>query len=173
MVTVKKQPEKAVSTDNKKNYNDTETTPKIKLRAKRSNAVKSKISQEKRKVKIARHKNWNSVTVDDPDIQHLLLKPASKKIRDANELITEFNEYLASCIEKTRIAQLIPVKTENVIAVNENSENLEEMLENDIDNDLDIKKTKSKKGGQTTVTNNVIAKYEILDGQIRGTIPTI
>lgn len=145
----------------------------VKLRAKKKTGVKTKTQRKQVPVKIARHRNRNSVTVDDPSIQHLLLKPASKIVKNAEELIKLFNEYLASCIEKTRTAQLIPIKTENVIAVNENSENPEEMLGKDIDNDLDVKKDKSKKGGQTKVTNNIIAKYEILEGEIWYKIPTI
>ena len=165
MGTEKKQPEKPVSTVSKKKLSDGENTRKIKLRAKYKTGSQKKTSKDNSKIKIARHRNRNSVTVDDPSIQHLLLgRP--RKIKDANELITEFNAYLASCIEKTRKIEQTPVETEQVEA------------DNDIDTDtstLDGKEVevKSKKGGKIKVTNNVITKFEIIEGEERKTTPSI
>ena len=119
---------------------------KLQLRAKHKTGSQKKTSKDNRKVKIARHRNWNEVTVDDPSIQHMLIgRP--RKIKDENELLTQFNAYLASCIEKTRKAKLIPVKTEG--------------LDQDKINILDDEKGgKVKwKGGQTTITNNVISQF--------------
>lgn len=133
---------------------------KIQLRAKHKTGSQKKTSKDNRKVKIARHKNWNEVTVDDPSIQHMLIgRP--RKIKDENELLTQFNAYLASCIEKTRRAKLIPIKTEG--------------LDQDKINILDDDKGgKVKwKGGQTTITNNVISQFEIIEGQERAKTPTI
>jgi len=134
---------------------------KLQLRAKKKHNIKTKTNEEKRKIKIARHRNWNSVTVDDPSIQHLLIKKMPRKIKDENELITEFNAYLATCLEKTRKAKLIPVKTEG--------------LDQDKINILDDDKGgKVKwKGGQTTITNNVISQFEIIEGEERAKTPTI
>jgi len=124
MATEKKQAEKQGSTVSKKNLSNEKKAPKIKLRAKKSNAIKTKTAEKKRQIK--RHRNWNSVTIDDPDIQHLLLKKTPRLIKNENELITEFNSYLASCLNKTRKAKLIPIKTEQVEADNDTEDILDE-----------------------------------------------
>lgn len=172
MATEKKQTEKPGSTVSKKNLSNEKKAPKIKLRAKKKWGVKTKTAKKQVPVKIARHKNWNSVTMEDEIVQKYLIgRP--RKIKDANELLNQFNKYLASCLEKTRKTKLVPIKTENVIIWNENSENLEEMLENDLDNDLETEMPKKQKGGKTTITNNVIAKFEILEDVERHTVPSI
>lgn len=84
-----------------------------------------------------------------------------RKIKDENELITEFNNYLASCLEKTRKAKLIPVKTEEV----KDAMNL-------LDDDEEGKKVKGK-AGLTKVTNNIISQFEIVEGKDRAKTPTI
>lgn len=160
MATEKKQAEKPVSTVSKKNLSNEKNKSKIKLRAKKSNAIKTKTAEKKRQIK--RHRNWNSVTIDDPDIQHLLLKKTPRLIKNENELITEFNNYLVSCLEKTRKYKLVPIKTEQVGVDNTD----------DITEELEEMPTKWK-GGKNKVTNNIISQFEIIEGQERGTIPTI
>ena len=159
MATEKKQPENAGSTVSWKKISDVGNARDIKLRAKKSNAIKTKTAEKKRQIK--RHRNWNSVTVDDPDIQHLLIgRP--KLIESEKELITEFNLYLASCLEKTRKAKLVPVKTEE----------LDQNKINILDDEEKGGKVKWK-WGQTTITNNIISQFEIVEGQEWSKTPTI
>ena len=132
----------------------------LQLRNKKKMGAKTKTGKDKCQVKKQRHRNWNSVTVDDPEIQHMLVgRP--RKIKDANELLVQFNEYLASCIEKTRKAKLIPIKTEEV----KDTMNLQ-------DDDEEGKKVKGK-AGLTKVTNNVVSQFEIINGVERAKTPTI
>lgn len=138
---------------------------KIKLRAKYKTGSQRKTSKDNSKLKIARHRNRNSVTVEDPSIQHLLLgRP--RKIKDANELITEFNAYLASCIEKTRKIEQTPIETEQV-EVDKEIEKIKSTL------DGKNVTVKNDKGGKIKVTNNVITKFEIIEGEERKTTPSI
>ena len=85
-----------------------EKSNKIKVRPKKKKEIKKKATKEL-KVKIRRGKR-RDITIDDKEIQHLLIgKP--RKIKDAEELINFFNAYILTCLEKKRKYEIVPIKT--------------------------------------------------------------
>ncbi len=148
MTTEKKQTEKPGSTVSKKNLSNEKNKSGKVVRSKKSTAVKKKTSIESRKVKIMAQK-WSDITPNDEDVKEILIgRP--KLFKDADELVSLFNAYLISCMERVRKVDQVPVKTEQVEA------------DNDIDDTLEKKpKPKKQKAGLIKVENNVIAEFEI------------
>ena len=158
MATEKKQAEKPGSTVSKKNLSNEKNKSGKVVRSKKSNAVKKKISKERRKVKIMAQK-WSDITPNDEDVKEILIgRP--KLFKDADELVSLFNAYLISCMERVRKVDQVPVKTEQVEADNDTE-------------DVLGKKPKKQKGGKIKVENNVIAEFEIKEDLERKTTPSI
>ena len=160
MATEKKQTEKPVSTVSKKNLSNEKNKSGKVVRLKKSTAVKKKTSIERRKVKIMAQK-WSDITPNDEDVKDLLIgRP--KIFKDADELVSLFNAYLISCMERVRKVDQVPVKTEQIKAVNDT----DDLLDEDVT-------PKSKKGGKIKIENNVIAEFEIKEDLERKTTPSI
>ena len=155
MATEKKQPEKPGSTVGLKKSSDEKNKSGKVVRSKKSTAVKKKTSIERRKVKIMAQKR-SDITPNDEDVKDILIgRP--KLFKDADELVSLFNAYLISCMERTRKVDQVPVKTEQVEA----------------DNDTENAKPKKQKAGLIKVENNVIAEFEIKEDLERKTTPSI
>ena len=160
MAVVKKQAENTVSAVSKKKSSEVKNKSGKVVRLKKSTAVKKKTSIERRKVKIMAQR-WSDITPNDEDVKDILIgRP--KIFKDADELVSLFNAYLISCMERVRKVDQVPVKTEQIKAVNEDGDTLDE--------DVTPKK---QKGGKIKVENNVIAEFEIKEDLERKTTPSI
>lgn len=160
MATEKKQAEKQGSTVSKKNLSNGKNKSGKVVRSKKSTAVKNKIAKERRKVKIMAQK-WSDITPNDEDVKDILIgRP--KLFKDADELVSLFNAYLISCMERVRKVDQVPVKTEQINADNDK----EDLLDKN-------GKPKKQNGGRIKVENNVIAEFEIKEDLERKTTPSI
>lgn len=64
-----------------------------------------------RKEKFTRNKTWKDFTAEDEMVQHILIgRP--RMFKSPEELLSLFDDYILSCVERVKYAEEIPVETE-------------------------------------------------------------
>lgn len=145
-----------------------EKSNKIKVRPKKKKEIKKKATKEL-KVKIRRGKR-RDITIDDKEIQHLLIgKP--RKIKDAEELINFFNAYILTCLEKKRKYEIVPIKTVDTKGLLEEIEPESDDLT--LEEEITEGKASKKEWGKQEITNKLESKYEIKETIERKQTPSI
>lgn len=101
-----------------------------------------------KQLKQMRANSWRDIKLDDELVQNLI--PWRPRVfKSPAQLWELFQNYLLSCMEKRRYAELVPIKTEE-----KDSDDFLEVLDEEIQS--------SKKDGNR-IDNNIVSKYEIIE----------
>lgn len=125
---------------------------KVKLAKKESTAHKKKTKTElKVEAKSKQFQwSWRNIKADDELVKNMnVLIGRPKVFKSPEYLLDLFNNYLLSCMKKTRKAELVPIKTEN-----NNEDELLDILDEEI---------QSSKWDGNKINNKLVSNWEIVE----------
>lgn len=127
---------------------------------KESTAHKKPTKTEEKTTKQMRKVSWRDLKLNDELVQKMNVFVGRPKIFKSPEYMQElFNNYLLSCMKKTKKAELVPVKTEDKPEKDELLALLDEEIQ-------------SSKWDSNKITNSLISNYEIVEDIERKKTPT-